>query len=538
MLYGKDTTSFSIVEVRENMPVEIFLSALPLIVAIGMLAVLRRSGLQTSIATLIVAIILVLLVPSLRLSPLHLLFALGNGFSTSLTVLFILFPALLLYQLEQTRAGMSILAQGIARLCPDRDLLVLAIVLGLAPFAEAVSGFGVGTVVVIPILIAVGFDPMQAAILGLLGQFAVPWGGLAVGTVIGSQLTKLDPGILGASTALITVPFPFLFGFVALYMSGRWRAIRHHWLICCITSFVVIAGLWVFSFVPGIELAAVLACLLSLALLVGWGYVTARRTTTFVTTTDVERTSLSFHEQVTEDTTQPVPVEHQASVPLWRVVAPYALLVATLLLTRLIIPLRDWLQTRIVLSQPAISLNLPVLYNPGALLLLSAFATIPLLHLTGSEALHTLSKTWKQFLPGAIAILCFLIVSQVMSASGMTATLGAAAATFGNNYAWIAPWLGALGGWLTGSNTGGNAMFALLQKAVSIRIGLPLRWIMAAQNGSGSVATMVSPARLILAATAAGLLGKESYLLRRVGPLVLIAVALVMVLLVVIVAYL
>ena len=122
-----------------------------------------------------------------------------------------------------------------------------------------------------------------------------------------------------------------------------------------------------------------------------------------------------------------------------------------------------------------------------------------------------------------------------MSVSGMTATLGIAAARLGNNYAWIAPWLAALGGWLTGSNSGGNAMFALLQQSVSNRIGLPLYWVMGAQNGAGSVATMVSPARLILAATAAGLLGKESYLLKRVGPLVLIAVAMVMVLLVVVV---
>lgn len=499
------------------MPVEILISSLPLIVALGMLAVLRRSGLQTSIATLIITVMLVFFVPPLRLSPLHLLFALGSGFSTSLTVLFILFPALLLYQLEQTRSGMSILAQGIARLCPDKDLLVLAVVLGLAPFAEAVSGFGVGTVIVIPILIAVGFDPMRAAVLGLLGQFAVPWGGLAVGITIGAQLTHLDSGIIGASTALLTAPFPFFFGFIALYMSGEWLAVRRHWLPCCIASILVVLGLWLFSLVPGVELAGGLACLLSLALLIAWGNIRARRTHQAINMVDADSTS------------------EQEQIALWRVVAPYALLVVALLLTRLITPLRGWLQTHVVLSQPAISLNLPVLYAPGALLLLASLATIPLLHLNSKESWHTLTKTWKQFLPAAIAILCFLIVGQVMSASGMTTTLGIAASRLGNNYGWIAPWLGALGGWLTGSNAGSNAMFALLQQSVSNRIGLPLQWVMGAQNGAGSVATMVSPARLILAATAAGLLGKESYLLRRVGPLVLIAVAMVMVLLVVVI---
>jgi lactate permease len=114
----------------------------------------------------------------------------------------------------------------------------------------------------------------------------------------------------------------------------------------------------------------------------------------------------------------------------------------------------------------------------------------------------------------------------------MTTVLGKAAAMLGGNYGWIAPWLGALGGWLTGSNAGGNAMFAQLQKEVSTRVGLPLYWIMGAQNGSGSIVTMASPARTILAATAAGLLGKESQVLQKVGPVVLVAIGVIMLVLV------
>lgn len=56
----------------------------------------------------------------------------GSGISSSLLVLSVLFSALLLYQLQQTKEGMGVLAGGIARLCPDRNLLVLLIVLGLA----------------------------------------------------------------------------------------------------------------------------------------------------------------------------------------------------------------------------------------------------------------------------------------------------------------------------------------------------------------------------------------------------------------------
>jgi L-lactate permease len=118
-----------------------------------------------------------------------------------------------------------------------------------------------------------------------------------------------------------------------------------------------------------------------------------------------------------------------------------------------------------------------------------------------------------------------------MQASAMTASLGAAAAALGGRYVWISPWLAGLGAWLTGSNLGGTAMFALLQKAAASRTGLSLLWLAAAQNGAGQLARMLSPACLLLAATSAGLNGQEGLLLRTCGPLVLWTIALHMLLL-------
>ncbi|GAC1353777.1 MAG: L-lactate permease [Ktedonobacteraceae bacterium] len=492
-----------------------------------MLAALQKSGLQTSLVTLAVAIGIALVIPSLRLAPVPLFIALASGFSSSLTVLSVLFPALLLYQLQQTKNGMSVLAQGIARLCPDKDLLTLLIVLGIAPFVESMSGFGVGTVVVIPILVAVGFDTLQSAVLGLLGQIAVPWGALAVGITLGAQLTQLDPNILGAYTAFITAPLPIGFGLLALGMSGGRTALMRRWYAASVAGIVLASGEWFFSLTTGVELAGVLASLINLILLTVWGYVLARRS----------RVSLKENastETITSENGEAIQDNNPASKlpPLWRVIAPYVFLTVTLLLSRLLIPVRSWLQTHAVIDSPAINLHLQLLYIPGFWVLLATCAAVPVFNVSGSEVQRTIIRTWRQFLPGAIAILCFLATSQVMNACGMIGVLGRAAATLGSNYGWIAPWLGALGGWLTGSNAGGNAMFAQLQKEVGRRAGLPLYWVMGAQNGASSIATMASPSRTILAATAAGLVGRESAILRKVGPAILIAVAIIMLLLV------
>ncbi|GAC1348212.1 MAG: L-lactate permease [Ktedonobacteraceae bacterium] len=505
---------------------EVLLAALPLIVALVMLAVLRRSGLQTSIVTLCVAIGIALLIPSLHLSPVPLLIALVSGFSTSLTVLSVLFPALLLYQLQQTRNGMSVLAQAIVHLCPDNDLLMLLIVLGLAPFIECFSGFGVGTVVVVPIFVAIGADPLQAALLGLLGQIAVPWGGLAVGITLGAQLTHLDPNMLGAYTALIAAPLPVGFGLFTLIISGGRAALARRWYAACVAGLVLAAGEWFFSLTTSVELAGALASLVCLLLLALWSYSIARKTRiTQREDTTLESASSENKNVVQHDI-------HSSKPPLWRVIAPYILLSVALLLSRLVLPIRSWLQTHVVLAAPVIALHLQVLYIPGFYVLLAACAAIPLLSIKGPEVQKIIGRTWSQFLPGAIAIVCFLATSQVMQTSGMIGVLGTTAATLGSNYGWIAPWLGALGGWLTGSNAGGNAMFAQLQQAVSRRVGLPLHWIMASQNGAGSIATMASPSRTLLATTAAGLVGQESVVLRKIGPAVLLAIVVVTLLLV------
>jgi lactate permease len=156
--------------------------------------------------------------------------------------------------------------------------------------------------------------------------------------------------------------------------------------------------------------------------------------------------------------------------------------------------------------------------------LVAAFIAIPVLSIKPHEQRATFGQSWKQFSPGAIAIICFIATGQLMRDSGMTTALSLAAANLGSFYAFVAPVLGAIGGWLTGSNAGSNAMFAALQQEVSRQANLPLDWIMAGQNAAGSHSTMVSPARIILATSTVGLKNSEGKLLRLLGGVMLTAI--------------
>jgi L-lactate permease len=74
-------------------------------------------------------------------------------------------------------------------------------------------------------------------------------------------------------------------------------------------------------------------------------------------------------------------------------------------------------------------------------------------------------------------------------------------------------------------------LFAPLQMEAATHTGLSPEWLVAGQNAAGSHAAMVSPARTVLAATGAGLEQAESLLLRAVGPVVLLAELIIMLIL-------
>ncbi len=487
----------------------ILLAMLPLLVAIIMLAALQRSGLQAGLATMLVALLLVLFVPVFHLSFVQSALAVGQGIGNSLTVLYVLLPALLLYQVQRVTGCIDILARGIGRLCPERDIQLLLLVIGVAPFVESVSGFGVGSVVIIPMLMALGLDTLQAAVLGLFGQIAVPWGALAVGTVLGAQLTQLNVSILSAHTALLNMPVPCLFALLTLLLGGTRGAVRRLWPLALLAGLLLALGEWCFSLWLGVELAGAFASIPIIILLIVAGRIGHK----------------ASPEQVPKVAGQTFPLA----------LVPYIILTLLLLLSRFVVPLQHWLQTNGVLSIAAINLHFQLLYSPGFFIFLTVLATLLLTRANFAQIKEALLRTLRQFTPGAVAIASFLAASQVMSNGGMIVVLGSAAATLGYGYSWVAPWLGALGGWITGSNAGGMAVFAQLQRTISLKAHLPVYWVMAAQNGADSIATMASPARMVLATTTVGLVGKEGQILRKVALPVLCAVALMMLVLVVIV---
>ena len=166
----------------------------------------------------------------------------------------------------------------------------------------------------------------------------------------------------------------------------------------------------------------------------------------------------------------------------------------------------------------------PLLSGPGLALFLSAAFAAVLFGLRGKAIWSAAWRTLKQFSPTAGAVVTFVLAGQVVAASGAAAMLAMGAAAFGTFYPVASSVIGALGGALTGSNAASNALFMSLQVEAARGLGVPEGFVAAVQNVAGSHASMLAPQRVVLAATAVGLAGREGEVARAALPPVLISV--------------
>ena len=83
-------------------------------------------------------------------------------------------------------------------------------------------------------------------------------------------------------------------------------------------------------------------------------------------------------------------------------------------------------------------------------------------------------------------------------------------------YALVGALIGALGSFMTGSNTNSNAVFAGLQMDSAHRLlGLSVPLVLALQTSAGAIASMMAPAKILVGASTVGIgQGDEGRVLR------------------------
>ena len=442
----------------------------PFLIAGVALLGLRWPAVRAGVAALVAAVAGALLWPGLAASGMPGAIVAGAG--TSGRVLYVLLGGLFLYNVLDRGGAVSAVSGYLGRLEPEREALALVVVIGVAPFFESVTGFGVAVVISAPILLAAGFSPLKAAVLSSWGQCAVPWGALGIGTVIGADLSGSSFEGLSDVSALLSLPLFPIYTVSAVALAGGLAGVRKRGAEAVALGLVAGVGTLLTSLFIVPELAGAVG-----GLAVTGAFLLARRR------------------------------RLRGSGPPVRAALPYAFLLVLLAVANGPGPVDGWLD----------SLG-PVFSGPGLALFVSAGFAAVLFRLGGDTVFSAASGTLRQWLPTAGAVVTFVLAGGIVATSGAAATLASGATIFGPFYGVAAPVIGALGGALTGSNAASNALFMPLQVEAARGLGISEGLMAAVQNVSGSHASLLAPQRVVLAATAVGLLGREGDIVRAALP--------------------
>ena len=462
--------------------ISLLLAFVPLLCAVATIVIFRQSALRAGLVGLGALVVIILAWPVYHIDVAASMVSLSVAASNLLNISLVLFGGVLLYRVLDTSGALATIADGIVELIREPVHQVFALVFGAAVFFESATGFGVGIVVVAPLFIALGYTPIQAGVLALLGQCAVPWGALSIGTVIGEELSGVPLATLGAQSALYTLPVALIFGFVALRTASLFSA-KAMWLLFAY-AFLLSFLLWICTVLLGVELAGCVAGLLVLLTAI---VVSSRSSTT-----------------------------SNKPVPDYKAFLPFIVLLLALCISRLVSPVSDFLNA-IELSLPGGNKIAPF-YHAGFYLTIAAIAGL-LLFPEAQRNFKSLSRqAFHQWLTATLAIGGFILLGQLMLDSGMTTQIASSlVAGLSEHYIFVVPFIGALGGFLTASNAASNALFMVLQTEAAIDLDLPVDVVASAQNASGSNVTLASPGRLVFAATVVGQAGAESILLSKVA---------------------
>ncbi len=488
------------------------LAALPIALLMALMLLARwsaaRAGLAAFAATLLVALTAFGYGDAIHgdLGPARALAgALAEAAFGALPILWILLPALAIYHLQQRSGAFAVLQRALARVTSEPAILALLVAWFFALFLEGAAGFGTPIALAAPFLVSAGFAPAQAVGLALVGHAAgVAFG--AVGTPIVPQMsaTGLPGPELARATGVYVGALGWLLPLAMVLIIARgprddgtrprprprpmwgWAALAG--LLFALPCFAI--ARWV-----GPELPTLGGALAGGALFTAlWLRVGPRAEA--------------------RDSREP-PNPPGATL---RAAAPYLLVVALVLVTRLVPPVQQAL-TSVELGwtlSGRFEGRIRPLYHPGTLLLVSLALGATLQRLHPALLAQALGRAARQLAPVAVALLAVLALSRLMVHAGMIDLLARAAVDLAGP-AWpvLAPFVGVLGSFVTGSATASNILFSDFQQAAALQADLPVAGLQAAQVFGAGSGNMIAPLNLLAGAATVGLVGHEDAILRR-----------------------
>ena len=532
-----------------SLSLQAFLAFLPILLAGVMLVGLRWSAKRTMplvyLLTVVVAITL-WEIPSIRVMASTI-----EGFFITFNILYIIFGAILLLNTLKYSGAISVIRDGFSDISTDRRVQLVIIIWLFGSFIEGAAGFGTPAAITAPLLVALGFPAAAAVMLGMMVQSTpVTFGAVGTPILVGVRGGLENPDLTGSLTAqglnfsdyllIITsniAVIHFLVGTIMpLFMSAMmtrffgtnksWKEGLAIWPFALMGGFAFTVPYLLTGIFLGPEFPSLLGALIGLSIITyvaKKGILVPKDSWDFPPEKDWPSFWMGTLHMNLED------IQGQKKMNLAKAWSPYLLVALFLVLTRISqLPLKSFL-TSITISWndifgTGINGSSSVLYLPGTILMVVVLITY-FLHGMKPKALQAAFADSSKTILGAGFVLIFTIPMVRVYINSSVNDLGISsmpiamaewvAGNVGAIWPLFAPSIGAMGAFISGSNTVSNLMFSLFQFGVAQSLALPGALIVALQAVGAAAGNMIAIHNVVAASATVGLLGQEGNTLRK-----------------------
>ncbi|EHN65420.1 L-lactate permease [Comamonas testosteroni] len=443
-------------------------------------------------------------------------------------IAWIIVAAVFLYKVSVKTGQFDIIRSSILSVTEDQRLQLILVGFCFGAFLEGAAGFGAPVAITAALLVGLGFRPLYAAGLCLIGNTApVAFGAMGIPVIVAGQVSGVDVMAISqmAGRQLPFMTIIVLFWLMAI-MDG-WRGVKETWPAVLVGGGSFALGQFLTANYIGPELPDITSAIFALVTL-----------TTFLKFWQPKRIFRFDTEPGAAkiQTTAPAKLTTGMVIKAW---SPFIILTAMVTIWSLK-PFKALFASGGALSGTVFSIPVPMLHNlvqkmapvvatptpygavysfnwlsaTGTAILIAAVLAILLLRLKPAVAVRTLGETFKELTLPIYSIGMVLAFAFIANYSGLSTTLAMALAHTGKAFAFFSPFLGWVGVFLTGSDTSANALFGALQATTAAQLGLPEVLAVTANTTGGVTGKMISPQSIAIACAAVGLAGKESDLFR------------------------
>ena len=437
----------------------------------------------------------------------------------ALDVLLIIWGAFILYRVFDEAGAIAIIGKALPQLTANRGMQALLIGWLFASFLQGIGGFGVPVAVTAPLLVGLGFAPLTAILLPSIGHaWAVTFGSLGSSFQALISATNLPVDNLATPAALLLGATGIVSGFMVAQIAAGWQAARKlafpiliiGTLMGCLQLFMATHGLWnIASFFAGMIGLIAGVCL--------------------------ARYYQDGHSS--QDTSQ---INTRAFL---LAISGYLVLIIVTVIIQFIPATRNLLnalEIRVAFPQTQTAHGfvtpagpgraIPILRHAGAILGYAALISFLIYRRFGlyhpGTGRRFVKDTVRRVLPSSIGIISMVTISVIMTHSGMTDVLAKGLTHWvGSLFPFASTWIGALGAFITGSNTNSNLIFAMLQQRTAEMLHFNPSLILASQTTGGAIGSVISPTKILVGASTSHLADQEGVvlraLLRHIVPLIL-----------------